>query len=135
MNQKNKGHYTHDVWVEDGTVLLANDDDPHYVQEFDSLDEIESFISELRTEAQKAFSSNKSDIEFTIGPVPELVIKIDSVGKIFGKGGRFIGTLTEEELKLFNKAVEIKRILKIDEYLNYEEEYHYFENSTNVNMK
>ncbi len=158
MNQKRMeiglNGYTHEVRAEDGTVLLYNDSDSEYIQEFDSMDEIESFRSKLRVEAQKAFSSNKPDsgliigqgqVEYSNGPgqtedrkqiidykVPEPIIKlgpiehislilaqascesgvepffeIDGVGKIFGKGGRFIGTLMEEELKLFYKAVPL----------------------------
>lgn len=61
MNEKGIGNCEHVILVKDGTVLLFNDDDEHYAQEFNCLQEIDNFIAELRVKAREVFPE-KSDI-------------------------------------------------------------------------
>jgi hypothetical protein len=45
----------HKLWVEDGRVWLANDDDPYYKEDFINHKEIEELINQLRIAADKAW--------------------------------------------------------------------------------
>jgi len=46
----------HEVWVEEGRkVCMANNDDQHYTQEFESHDEVEELVTKLRLAAYEAF--------------------------------------------------------------------------------
>lgn len=49
------GACLHNVWVHIGSVRMANDDDSHYCQQFDTREEVEAFVNELRTAAYAAF--------------------------------------------------------------------------------
>ena len=53
--KEGRGNCEHNSCAVDGVVQLSNNDDSHYVTEFDSWAEIEVFISELCMEAEKAF--------------------------------------------------------------------------------
>ena len=46
-----KGICQHEVWTEDETVYLANDNDGYYLQSFETAKEIDEFINKL-TEAR-----------------------------------------------------------------------------------
>lgn len=37
----------HEIWIENGKVIMANGDDPYYKQVFETPKEIDKFIAEL----------------------------------------------------------------------------------------
>ena len=45
----------HEVWVKDGKVYMANDDDGWYVQEFSSASQIDAFIKILKSARDECF--------------------------------------------------------------------------------
>ena len=45
----------HEVWVKDGKVYMANDDDGWYVQEFSSPSQIDAFIKVLESARDECF--------------------------------------------------------------------------------
>lgn len=46
---------THQAWIEDGRVALANMDDDDYVEIFETPEDLENFIKMLRRVAQKVW--------------------------------------------------------------------------------
>jgi hypothetical protein len=45
----------HTPWAKDGKVFLSNDEDSHYIQEFQNREELEAFIQQLRASADEAW--------------------------------------------------------------------------------
>ena len=48
----------HSAWVHDGTVLLANNEDPHYTEVFETREEVERFVAYLRAKADEAWPNH-----------------------------------------------------------------------------
>lgn len=46
---------THQAWIEDGRVALANMDDDDYVEIFETPEDLENFIKMLRRVAEKVW--------------------------------------------------------------------------------
>ena len=50
----------HEVWVKDGKVYMANDDDGWYVQEFSSASQIDAFIKILKSARDECFPTMRA---------------------------------------------------------------------------
>lgn len=57
MNDKRIGNCTHSFDIEEGVLILSNDDDCFYKTEFNSIEEVECFISKMRHKAEEAFKA------------------------------------------------------------------------------
>ena len=55
MNTKGIGNCLHEVCEVNGTLLLANDEDPHFATEFNSYGEVEEFTGRMLALARKVF--------------------------------------------------------------------------------
>lgn len=63
MNKNGYGLCLHEPYEYKGTICLANDDDGFYVQEFNSREEIETFVDQLRTKASEVFGEPEKILE------------------------------------------------------------------------
>jgi hypothetical protein len=79
----------HDAWAENGTVMLANEEDGYYGQIFRSRDELNTFIGELHGAADEAWG--RGHVALTDGS--EEVIRVDNEG--FHYRGQFIADAGE----------------------------------------
>jgi hypothetical protein len=48
----------HSAWVKDGVVQLANNEDPHYTETFETPEELERFIAYLLLKADEAWPNH-----------------------------------------------------------------------------
>ena len=55
LRQRENHMDKHSVWVQDGVVKMANNDDPHYVEVFKTREEVELFIAYLLSKADEAW--------------------------------------------------------------------------------
>lgn len=57
-----KGNCRHGVWIEDdGSVGLSNDEDSHYCQVFETVEELDEFIRDLVEISLKAFGRKERE--------------------------------------------------------------------------
>ncbi len=57
MNDKRIGNCLHNIWEDEGTVCIANDDDGFYITEFNTRAELDTFIDKLNATAGEAFDA------------------------------------------------------------------------------
>jgi len=55
LEQRENHMEKHSAWVQDGVVKLANNEDPHYTEVFESREEVERFIAYLLQKADEAW--------------------------------------------------------------------------------
>jgi hypothetical protein len=55
LEQRENHMEKHSAWVQDGVVKLANNEDPHYTEVFESREEVERFIAYLLQKAGEAW--------------------------------------------------------------------------------
>lgn len=49
------GNTTHDVWIQDNRIHLANEQDPHYLEVFRNEQEVAAFIKKLQAIKEKLY--------------------------------------------------------------------------------